>query len=1009
MHGELHARRGARLSAVCNGGTIPDTAQYAVIMQPEGLQIATLDEHFAIDSSAGDVILLGNTSWRIQRIETGRVFVEDAHGQPPNLPFWAGEAPQRTDVLSGYVARLREQIATRAAKVLPGYVSQAHAGVADAATWLKQECGVCDGGAEQMIAYIAAGRAALGAVPSLTTIVAERFFDEGGGMQLILHAPFGGRINKAWGLALRKRFCRGFNFELQAAATDNGLCISLAEQHSFPLSDVFRFLTLQTVQELLEQAALDSPIFKSRWTWAAGRSLQLLRFQKGKKVAPQILRTRSDDLLASVFPQVAACIENIQGDRVIPDHPLVREVMKDVLGEAMDLVGLKRLLDGIQDGSIHCVAIDTTAPSQFAHELLNANPYAFLDDAPLEERRARAVSMRRTLPPSMQADAGQLDPAAIAIVRAECWPDLRDEHEMHDLLFQVVALPVAMLQQQDAFPWTSLLERLQQNERAELVDTSVGSYWVATENLAAATFLWSEEQNVTDTVAYAGAVMRLVQGWLQILGPVTAKSLASFVGVAASSVLKKLLELEMQGTVLRGTFENPATPQLEDFEIEWCERRLLQRIHRLTIGNLRKQIEPASAAVYMQWVLSWQHLAPQSQLSGEQGLLQALSQLEGFEAPAIEWEQSLLAHRVTGYDPRWLDQLCLSGAVGWGRVSPHPAWSSTDGGVPRRVVPTGMSPITFYIRESAVWLDAVLDNQSVDEAKLRQSLSQEAQQIRTRLEDRGACFVEELQRTTDLTTGQVEHALWELTAAGLAAADGFDQLRVIMDSRRKSAATVQRIKNPGKRLRSAAGRWYLLRSPAIQNQAASQQARMDDQAMESAAWVLLRRYGVLFRDLLKRETTMPKWRELLGVLRRLEARGEVRGGRFVSGFSGEQYALPEAVESLRLARMRNTDAANATTIAVAAADPMNLVDIIVPGKRTSAISGRVVTYRDGLTDSDATSVAPETETHATHPRTRNRPARHVPVRKKLISSGDRSSQGIDLHSDRSRQERLFPG
>ncbi|MGA8287847.1 MAG: helicase-related protein, partial [Acidobacteriaceae bacterium] len=706
VHGELHARRGARHAAVCNGGTIPDTAQYAVIMQPDGLQIATLDEHFAIDSSAGDVILLGNTSWRIQRIETGRVFVEDAHGQPPNLPFWAGEAPQRTDVLSGYVARLREEIATLTSNVLPGHVTQAHACVAEVAASLKQECGVCDGGAKQIIAYIAAGRAALGAVPSMNTIVAERFFDEGGGMQLILHAPFGGRINKAWGLALRKRFCRGFNFELQAAATDNGLCISLAEQHSFPLSDVFQFLTLQTVQELLEQAALDSPIFKSRWTWAAGRSLQLLRFQKGKKVAPQILRTRSDDLLASVFPQVAACIENIQGDRQIPNHPLVREVMKDVLGEAMDLAGLKRVLAGIAGGTIHCVAIDTTAPSQFAHELLNANPYAFIDDAPLEERRARAVSMRRTLPASMQKDAGQLDPTAIAAIRSECWPDLRDEHEMHDLLFQVIALPVSMMRQQETSPWESLLKRLERNGRASVVECQTGRYWVATENLASAESLWHQSEYVTDTVTYGSAAMKLVQGWLQILGPVTANSLASLLGVSAESIFQKLVELEMQGTILRGAFENPTTPRSTDFEIEWCERRLLQRIHRLTIGNLRKQIEPASAAVYMQWVLAWQHLAPQSQLSGEQGVLQALSQLEGFEAPAVEWEQSLLAHRVTGYDPRWLDQLCLSGAVGWGRVSPHPAWSAADGGAPRRVVPTGMSPITFYIRETALWLDA---------------------------------------------------------------------------------------------------------------------------------------------------------------------------------------------------------------------------------------------------------------------------------------------------------------
>ncbi|MHB1937568.1 MAG: DEAD/DEAH box helicase [Acidobacteriaceae bacterium] len=1008
VHGELHARRGARLAAVCNGGTIPDTAQYAVIMQPEGLQIATLDEHFAIDSLAGDVILLGNTSWRIQRIETGRVFVEDAHGQPPNLPFWAGEAPQRTDVLSGHVARLREQIAARTPTVQPGHVSQAHAGVAEAAAWLKQECGVCDGGAEQMIGYIAAGRAALGAIPSLTTIVAERFFDEGGGMQLILHAPFGGRINKAWGLALRKRFCRGFNFELQAAATDNGLCISLAEQHSFPLSDVFQFLTVQTVQELLEQAALDSPIFKSRWTWAAGRSLQLLRFQKGKKVAPQILRTRSDDLLASVFPQVAACIENIQGDREIPDHPLVREVMKDVLGEAMDFAGLKGVLDGIRDGAIRCVAIDTTAPSVFAHELLNANPYAFLDDAPLEERRARAVSMRRALPASMQSDAGQFDPAAIATVRSECWPDLRDEHEMHDLLFQVVALPVTMLQRPEAYPWKPLLERLEGSGRASIAESQRGGHWVATENLAEARSLWPEGVNVTDIVSYSRAVMKLVQGWLQILGPVTASSLASLVGVAASDIFQTLLKLEMQGTVLRGTFENAGSPSSANFDIEWCERRLLQRIHRLTIGNLRKQIEPASASVYMQWVLGWQHLTPQSQLSGEQGVLQALTQLEGFEAPAIEWEKSLLARRVAGYDPRWLDQLCLSGAVGWGRVSPHPAWSAAEGGVPRKVVPTGMSPITFYIRETAAWLDAVLENQAVDEARLRQSLSSEAQQIRTRLEDRGACFVEELQRSADLTMEQVEHALWELTAAGLAAADGFDQLRAIMDPRRKSAAHVQRLSNPAKRPRSAAGRWYLLRNAAAPSATASQQARLDDQAMESAAWVLLRRYGVLFRDLLKRETTMPRWRELLGVLRRLEARGEVRGGRFVSGFSGEQYALPEAVESLRLARMRKADPSSVETIAVAAADPMNLVDIIVPGKRASAISGRLVTFQDGKSDTEISAASPETDSRASHPRTRNRVARHAPARKKMAPSDDRGGAGIEAHPERSRQERLFP-
>src|SRR5580698_3151920 len=446
VHGRIQARRGARTIAVSNGGTIPDTALYAVIAEPEGVQIATLDEDFAVESTAGDIILLGNTSWRIQRVESAvRVLVEDAQGQPPNVPFWRGEAPQRTAELSEFVSSLREEIDQRTTTLIPGYVSQSNPEVAETVAWLKKECGVCDSGAEQLIGYIVAGRAVLGTVPTLTTVVAERFFDEGGGMQLILHAPFGGRINKAWGLALRKRFCRGFNFELQAAATDNGLNISLAEQHSFPLSDVFDFLTEQTVTGLLEQASLAAPVFKTRWRWDASRSLQLLRFQKGKKVAPQVQRIRSDDLLASVFPQAAACFENIEGDIQIPDHPLVKEVMRDVLQEAMDLEGLKNVIAAMHDGRIRCVAVDTTTPSAFAHELINANPNAFLDDAGLEERRARAVQMRGVVPDAVLGEAGRLSPEAIAEVRREVWPDIRDEHELHDLLCALVVVPVDVL------------------------------------------------------------------------------------------------------------------------------------------------------------------------------------------------------------------------------------------------------------------------------------------------------------------------------------------------------------------------------------------------------------------------------------------------------------------------------------------------------------------------------------------------------------------------------------
>ena len=548
VHGRIQARRGARLVAVTNGGTIPETSLFPVVVQPEGVQIATLDEDFAVESMPGDIILLGNTSWRIQQVESarGRVLVEDAHGQPPSVPFWTGEAPQRTEELSKFVSDLRLEIDRRTKDVLPGYISQTSAEVAETVAWLKQECAVDDAAAEQMIGYVVAGRAVLGTVPSVTTIVAERFFDEGGGMQLILHAPFGGRVNKAWGLALRKRFCRGFNFELQAAATDNGLNISLAEQHSFPLSDVFQFLTTHTVTELLEQASLASPIFKSRWRWDANRSLQLLRFQKGKKVAPQIQRTRSDDLLASVFPQVAACQENIEGDIQIPDHPLVREVMKDVLGEAMDLEGLIEVLAAMDDGRIRCVAVDTTTPSVFAHELLNANPYAYLDDAPLEERRARAVAMRGMVPDKELGEAGRLSPAAIAEIREQIWPDLRDEHELHDLLCSLVIVPAEIAADPRTAQWEEWYARLEQQGRVTSASVGARQYFAAAECVEDLRLLWP-------SIEFWGAVSpipanhtsaedvlrKAVQGWMALLGPVTSRSLGERLGIPPHEIWKQ--------------------------------------------------------------------------------------------------------------------------------------------------------------------------------------------------------------------------------------------------------------------------------------------------------------------------------------------------------------------------------------------------------------------------------------------------------------------------------------
>ena len=986
----LRARRGARLASITSGGAIPETALFTVVAEPEGMVVGTLDEDFAVESNAGDIMLLGNTSWRIRRVEgkSGRVLVEDAHGAPPSVPFWRGEAPARTEELSLHVADLRQQISDRLPRTSPIGVSFSQPEVAETVAWLKEECGLDDSGAEQMIEYILQGRAVLGAVPTQQTIIAERFFDEGGGMQLVIHAPFGGRINKAWGLALRKRFCRSFNFELQAAATDNGLNIALAEQHSFPLADVFHFLNAETVRPILEQAALASPIFGTRWRWDANRTLALLRFQSGKKVPPQIQRMRSDDLLASVFPDVAACQENIAGDIQIPDHPLVNEVMKDVLTEAMDLDGLKNLLRGMADGRIRCVAVDTPVPSQFSHEILNANPYAYLDDAPLEERRARAVEMRRILPESVLEEVGKLDPAAIAQVREEAWPDVRDADELHDVLHTLIAFPVdrvgtdALVRPAERNPAldsgeltlahpdegvrayvddrgnTRLKEHFRQlieHGRAANAFNKDRQYWVAAERAQMFSLLFPDASFDRPVVEIAStvpsrddAVLALVTGWMSHLGPVTAEEVGSLLGLPSSEIDRALLRMEAGGSILRGKFTHHETRAgaPAPHELEWCERRLLARIHRLTVATLRKQIEPITAAQFMRWLLRWQHVALGTQVQGERATLEVLRQLQGFEIPANAWERQILARRIANYDPQWLDQLCLTGAVGWGRLSPHPATLEDSAAGKRRVIPTSVAPITFFVREEADWMTP--HNPAANQPEAR-GLSDGAKQVLDFLRQRGASFFADIVRGTDKLKAEVETALWELVAAGVVTADGFDNLRSLIDPKRRAGQGSGRTARP----RHSSGRWALLYTDGIVER---------NRTVEATCWMLLKRYGIVFRDVLARETNLPKWREMQMAFRRLEDRGEIRGGRFVDGFLGEQFALPVAVESLRATRKMPP---SGETMTLSAADPLNLVGILVPGERIPAISGRSVSFRDGVPlDQADTQVSPQTSVAA---------------------------------------------
>ena len=876
VNGRVRGRRGARLAAITSGGAIPDTANYSVVAEPDGKAVGTVDEDFAVESLAGDVFLLGTSSWRIKRVEPGRVRVEDARGAPPSVPFWNGEAPGRTFELSEAVGRVREQIAGHPDRALQ---------------FLMEDCGLEEGGAKQAVAYVLAGVASLNALPTQKTIVAERFFDEGGGMQLVIHAPFGSRINRAWGLALRKRFCRSFNFELQAAATDNGINISLTEQHAFPLELVFEFLKPQTVEHVLTQAMLDAPMFTARWRWNASRALAIPRFRGGRRVPPPIQRMRAEDLLASVFPDQVACAENLTGEIRIPDHPLVEETIDNCLHEAMDLDGLRRILEDMESGAIRKVAIDNAEPSPFSHEILNANPYAYLDDAPLEERRARAVQLRRTLRTDASGGAGILDPAAIATVAAESWPDVRDADELHDALLGLITQPAGGAWGEE---WREFFMQLTVTGRASVIERGGKRFWVATERLH-----------------LIGDVVLTVRGWMESLGPVTAASLAATLAFPLDEIEAALLKLESEGQAMRGRF----TPDLAEDETEWCNRRVLARIHRLTLGQLRREIEPVTAAQFQRFLFQWQHLNPRSRLHGVDGTLQIIKQLQGYEISAAAWEAEVLSHRVARYEPEYLDELCLSGEVMWARLSPHPAFEAAE---PRRVRPTRSAPIAIFLRESADWLAAY------DPEAKSPTLSHAAREVLTTIEQRGASFFTDLVRATGRLASEVEDGLWELVAAGLVTADGFENLRSLVDPKRRRGEGRGRLARP----RHAAGRWALVRHSGIPLTSEARAVAFADQ--------LLARWGVLFRDLLARESLAPPWRDLLPVLRRKEAQGEIRGGRFVSGFSGEQFARPEALDLLRAIRRSAQDPEE--QLDVANSDPLNLAGIILPGPRVSTLS-----------------------------------------------------------------------
>ncbi len=918
----LRGRRGAKTVAVMNSGSIPDHFDYNVVLQPEGIFIGSLNEDFAFESLPGDVFLLGNTTYRMLKVEQGKVYVEDAQGQSPNIPFWFGESPGRTDVLSGAVSRLREHVNAKLNESI------------EATTlWLIERYNLSLAAAAQISDYLAAAKATFETVPSRKKIVFERFFDDTGDMHIVIHSCFGSRINRAWGLALRKRFCRKFNFELQAAATDDNIILSLGATHSFELQEVVKYLNAKTVRNVLLQALLTAPMFPTRWRWVCNISLAVPRMRNGKRVPAPFQRNDAEDLLALVFPDQLACQENIIGEREIPDHPLVNQALIDCTTEVMDIEGLEKLLRNIKSGVITVVCKDLATPSMLAQEILNARPYAFLDDTPAEERRTRAVQQQRFHTPEQAADIGRLHIDAIEQVKKEAWPEAQNADELHDALTILGYLtPQDPLQSN----WKAFIQILKEQKRAlKFVLDDKRSVWIARERLQEFQALFPQAKCIPNVKPLADAtsptaniaLQEIIRSRLEGLGPATLKQLNQSIELSEAEINKALLALEQEGFAIRGHFTPDTT------ELEWCDRGLLARIHRYTLKQLRKEVKPVSQSQFMQFLFHWQHLL--EPLEGQASTAEILMQLEGVSVSAYAWEKEVLPARVRHYSSNMLDNLSSSGRFIWMRLKKSNAKNSQS-------TPVSITPISILPRSHMTqWLKLKLKQKPA-----LSTLKSNAKKVLSTLKKNGASFFLEIVQETELLRTQCEIALAELVACGLATSDSFAGLRALaIPESKKPSYSRRRNRNRHYTNRiDEAGRWSLIKI----TDAKKESCKLEYDEVLEIAKTLLYRYGVVFRKLLEAESCVASWRELLYAYRRMEARGEIRGGRFVQGFSGEQFALPDAIGTLRALKIDPEKNQEDSLISIAAVDPLNLTGIITPGNRVPALSGNRILYRNGI-------------------------------------------------------------
>ncbi|MCB1672617.1 MAG: DEAD/DEAH box helicase [Gammaproteobacteria bacterium] len=962
INDRVRPRRGSGLIALTNGGAIPDMFDYQVVLDPEDTVVGTLNEDFALEALPGDVFTLGTHSWQLLRVDGLKVRVRDAQGMPPTIPFWFGEGPGRTRELSEAVSRLRGLVAEL---LIDGAPEQAAEG-------LVARIGISRDAAAQLVEYLHAGFQALGEMPTRETLVMERFFDEVGDMHLVIHSPYGSRINRGWGLALRKRFCRTFNFELQAAANEDSIVISLGSVHSFELQDVFNYLQTASLRDVLVQALLDAPMFEVRWRWNATRALAIQRNRAGKRIPPQFQRMDAEDLVAHVFPDQIACFENIQGKREVPDHPLVNQTIHDCLTEAMDIEELTSLIGAIENRDLKLVARDLREPSPFAQEIINARPYAFLDDAPFEERRTNAIRNRSWLDPAETGNLAILDPEAIRLVREQAWPQVGNPDELHDALLSLGYMTESEIGHHQ---YRRYLEVLGSEGRACRMTTgTTPPLWLAAERgpclrTAFPDAALDPEPVLPDSIRRQAwqpeeAVREIARGRLEGCGPVTATQLAGETGLAREALEMALLALEVEGYVFRGQFSSRgvsgSAPIASAVETEWCERRLLQRIHRYTIDAHRKAIKPVSLQNYLRYLFQLHQLQVHREASAPTGVVPALdgqtrlqaslALLDGIAAPAAAWEADIFPNRIRDYDPNWLDVMCISGRTAWGRFRLPPGRIGRE--ERRKAGPIRSTPIMLVSRENLDIWQALASTAREGNEPLPE-LGHEAALIEQDLRRHGASFVSEILQRTGLLKTRVEQGLAELVSFGRATSDSFTGLRALLTPEDRKPG------NRSRRGRRAmfgiedAGRWSLLTTvtaAGVEDTERTGQELSDDQ-FERLVHVYLQRWGVLFRKVLERETFAPPWRVLLRVLRRLELQGAIRGGRFITGIGGEQFAYPDTVDELRRsarsAAAQGSDAAM-EYVALAAADPVNLLSLMLPDSRLPRLASNRVLFADGV-------------------------------------------------------------